>query len=109
MTIYPCQKLTPNGAQFAIVPSFRARNTNTKSLWIISIVMTQVEEVWQSFIKAIRSASDWQGWLFTYLSKHCFHSKVRQSRNDPFKINQIRTIDKLFNKLPINEKPLQIL
>jgi predicted GIY-YIG superfamily endonuclease len=102
MTIYPCQKLTNYGAQVTIVPSFRARNTNTKNLWLISTVITQVEEVWQSFIKATRSASDWQGWLLTYLSKHCFHSKVRQSRKDPFKLNQIRTIDKLFNKLPIN-------
>ena len=44
--LYPCQKVTMYGAQFATVPAFNGRNGfDTKLLWNISTILTQVDAI----------------------------------------------------------------
>ena len=63
--------------------------------------MTQVEKVWQCFVSSISNSADWCGWFLYYFTKHCLHlSMNRQDEKDPFKLNQMRSIEQLRNKLP---------
>jgi predicted GIY-YIG superfamily endonuclease len=100
--IYPCQTMSDHGVQVLIVPSFKGRSSNNKQVWQIAAMMTQVERIWQCFVKATNNTHNWYGWFLVYLTKHCVCSKNRQNKKDPFKLNQVRSIEQLKNKIPIN-------
>ena len=97
--LYPCQIMSSYGIQIVNVPSFRG-DTRNKSIWLISAMITQVEMAWKCFFNATRKSSHWYGWFLTYLSKQCFVLGRRQHCKDPFKSNQVRTIEQLRNKIP---------
>ena len=81
------------------MPKFRGAVEN-KMLWQLAACFTQVEEVWSLMIDSIKTTDNWIGWLLTYFTQHCTHINAKQSRIDPFKSNQIRTISQLLQKVP---------
>ena len=97
--IYPCQKLTTFGAQVAVIPQYYGKIEN-RLIWQLSSILTQVEPIWQHFLKSIRTSEDWFGWLLVYLTKNCFPSQQRQAKKDPFKFTYISNIENIQSKLP---------
>ena len=108
LNLYPCQNLSLFGVQTTTVPSFRGDNRN-KMVWKIAAMMSQVECVWKCFANSIDNSNQWQGWFLSYLTKECFNFGRRQHRKDPFKLNQIRTIEKLRRKIPANSNIRELI
>ena len=99
--LYPCHQSTYFGCQPITVPLFRGGVEN-KTLWQIVACLTQVETVWENCIAVIDNANLWFGWVVTYITSNCLNMNCRQSMKDPFKVSQIKTIDKIREKLPSN-------
>jgi hypothetical protein len=100
--LYPCQKVTMHGAQFATVPAFNSRNGfDTKLLWKLSAILTQVDAIWKSVCSSVCDNKTWYGWFLVYLTKKCFPTNRKSSRRDPFKYSEMSSIEKLASKLPI--------
>ena len=64
--------------------------------------MTQNDIIWQILSKAVINNTNWYGWVLTYITKNCLHLNIRQNAKDPFKLNHIRTIESIRNKIPNN-------
>ena len=99
--LYPCHQSSYFGCQPILVPSFRGGIEN-KRLWQIVTCLTQVEKVWENCIATIKNSNMWFGWVVTYITRNCLNVNGRQSLKDPFRLNEIKTIDKIREKLPSN-------
>ena len=73
-----------------------------KRLWQIVTCLTQVEKVWEQCIAIIDNANVWFGWVVTYITRNCLNANLQQSIKDPFRLNEIKTIEKIREKLPSN-------
>ena len=69
-----------------------------KILWQLCAIVTQFDIIWEVFSKSTIHKNDCYGWLLEYL----FKLNIQQSSKDPFKLNQIRTIDRIRSKIPNN-------
>ena len=90
------------GAVMTVIPAYRSKGLDTRLLWIISAVLTQLKELWEETCAIPMCTSKWHGWLLTYLTKHCFDSiALPRTRSTPYKSKFISTIPKIAEKLGI--------
>ena len=99
--LYPIQKCDKYGAFPLIIPFFTDNNRYTDMLWILTGILSRVEEVWAHITtKVPLRQSHWHGWLLTYITNKCLSQiNTRASKGDPFRMMYIRTISRLMEKM----------
>ena len=109
-SLFPCQKMTKWGAIFPLIPKFKSKNTNTRTLWLVSSIIIGIQEEWNFVRDGQMKKSDWRGWLLVYLTKFCFTSSTkRQGNGDVFSFKYISTVDKMKEKFPDEASIFNIL
>ena len=96
LTLYPCQPMNSHGVIFSKVPSFKSKDTDTRVVWTVAVLMCRVETLWQIISRVELHTSRWHGWMLVYLTKQCFNNvSKRQKKNDPYKYQYISTVTRL--------------
>ena len=70
--IYPIQKCNDWGTTPPSIPNFYHKEMYTSMLWILTGMLTRVEEMWTYTTKVLLQQSKWHGWILTYIGKKCF-------------------------------------
>ena len=70
--LYPLQKCNEYGIAPYIIPSFFSTTNNTSMLWLLTGMLTRIEELWNLISKVKFYQSKWHGWILTFISNKCF-------------------------------------
>ncbi len=98
--LYPIQKCDAYGAFPIIIPFFTDNNRYTDMLWILTGILSRVEEIWVHVTKMQLRQSHWHGWLLTFITNKCLSQiSTKASKGDPFRMMYIRTVSKLMEKI----------
>ena len=107
LCLYPCQTTTLHGVIFSKVPNFQSTKSDTKMVWTFTALLCRVEVIWRLTCETSLYTSRWQGWMLVNLTKYCFNleKQRRQASIDPFKSQYISAVDRLLEKIGIENYP----
>ena len=69
--LYPIQKCDEYGAFPTIITFPPNNNKFTDMLWVLTGILSCVEEVWVHVAKVKMRQSYWHGWLLTFITNKC--------------------------------------
>lgn len=103
-SIIYAQKLDSYGARFPVLPQFTCKKMDTRVVWMLSVMITLVKELWSRTDKCDMVVSKWHGWMLAFLTGKCFpFSAIRNERMNPYKPSDIRTNEEILEKFNMED------
>ena len=100
--LYICRHMTSHGVIFPKVPVFQTLSLDSYLIYIIFGLLCRIEKVWRSVFLVDLQTSNWNGWIFMYITRFFFSQEERrQYPNDPFKLIYVSTIDFFHEKVDL--------
>ena len=65
--LLPIKKCNDYGTKTPFIPLFSDDNKNTLMLWILTGIITHVEDIWFVVSNIRLRQSNWHGWILTYI------------------------------------------
>ena len=80
-----------------------------KSIWQLSSILTQVDNVWHLFDNYLKNYQDWFGWIIVYLKRCCFSSQKKQGIKYPFKYKYVISFGSIRKEVTDNHNFAKLL
>ena len=98
--LYPLQKCDAYGIIPYTLPTYMNNNSNTSMLWLLTGILTRVEEIWKLVLSFELRQSCWHGWILSYITSKCLtHITNKTSKGDPFQLSFMRNCNEVLNKI----------
>ena len=98
--LYPLQKCDEYGIIPYTLPTYMNNNSNTSMLWLLTGILTRVEEIWKLVLSFELRQSCWHGWILSYITSNCLtHITNKTSKGDPFQLSFMRNCNEVLNKI----------